>query len=135
MGLLSKIMFWKKDDGLGDLGPEMGGMGPDLGLPGEDNLGLPDDISPSMGGQPGQDMPPGMGPEPVGPSASFAAPKLEQVPQQPAYAPAYAPASSMGHKDLELISVKIDQIRTSLDVLNQRLSNIERMIESQRPKW
>ncbi len=73
------------------------------------------------------------GPEPVGPSATFAVPKLEQVPVAPA--PVHPGTPPMGHKDLELISVKIDQLRTSLDVLNQRLSNIERMLESQRPKW
>jgi hypothetical protein len=41
----------------------------------------------------------------------------------------------MGHRDLELISVKIDQLRTSLDILNQRMANIEQMLQSQRPKW
>ena len=143
MGLMSKLMFWKKEPAMpdmGDFGKEMPGMGgPELALPKEADLGMPAGMP---GAEPGA-MPPGgpvpggqeqmPGAMPVGPSATFAAPKLEEVPMQ--RAPQQPSMPSGGSKDLELISVKIDQLRTSLDILNQRMMHIERLIESQKPKW
>ena len=154
MGLMSKLMFWKKEPAMpsmGDFGKDFGAGemgGPELALPKETDLGLPGQQG-MPGAEPGA-MPPGgpapggpgqmpgspgqmPGAMPVGPSATFAAPKLEEVPMQ--RAPQQPSMPSGGSKDLELISVKIDQLRTSLDILNQRMMHIERLIESQKPKW
>ena len=125
-------MFWKKDEI-----PELPapGLGPLPGMPG-DTLAMPS--TPPIGGAPSPAMPGALppqapaGPEPLGPSATFAVPKLEPVVERPM--PAGTPA--MASKDLELVSVKLDQLKTSLDVINQRLANLERLAqESQHPKW
>lgn len=146
MSLLDKLMFWKKEPefDFGDLGK--GGFPsepPELALPGEDRLGLPkgevmgSPAHPAFRQEPagsGTMGPESMGPERMGAQPQFGMPRHEPAPQpQFQQQPSYHQAA--GSKDIELISVKIDQLRTSLDVLNQRLSNIERMLEPQRPRW
>ena len=144
-------MFWKKEES-----PEMPPtpLGGELGLPGEEHLGMP----PAMPGAPAAGMPapgmpapgmpsavpptPGAAPvtgaplppsaEPLGPSTTFAAPRLEPVVEPPA--PRGTPA--MTSKELELVSLKLDQLKTAVDVLNQRLAHLEKLAEeAQHPKW
>jgi hypothetical protein len=122
MGILDKVMFWKKNDDLGDM---------DLG--GKDNLAFGDNFGgqpgatpgmPDAGMNPGMDQgmgqqPPGMAPQQQPPPPSFS-----QYPQQFSQ-PSYAPQPDIESKNLEIISSKLDAIRASIDSLNQRLANLE----------
>jgi len=141
MGVFGKLAFWKKKDdfdlgkdfgadlGLGPpgKGPDMGigsaGGGHDLGLPpqqgtGRDlglgqpgNLGMPDDIG---FGSMGKQQPPG---QPAPMQQPFGAPVQPAAPTQKDYA-----------KDkFEVVSAKLDSIRYTLESINQRLTNIERV--------
>lgn len=120
MGMLDKLKFWKKDEfsslGLGD---------DDFGMKdtGEDNM-FGEEPRPSMQGdlnrmneRPAQ-MPP-MEPE----EPKFEMPKYEEV-QRPVRQemPMYAQ-----NKDMEIISAKLDYIRASLESINTRLANLERI--------
>lgn len=128
MGILDKVMFWKKKDefsdiGLGDkdnlaFGNEFGqpapgtnppGLGANPGLDQNQGLGQDPGMQPGLGQQPPQSMP-----QPSMPS--FSAPPPQQ---------SYDPVKDMTSKNLEIISSKLDAIRASLDNLNQRLGNLE----------
>lgn len=156
MGILSKLMFWKKgEEDLGDLG-----LGGDMGL-GSEGLGLEKDMTGLEGagmGKPGEL--PGFGEkehteginQPLG--ASPEAPKTQEVGgQYPSYdaqaspdygAPAQpaAPAPVMRQprhdimvgKELELISTKLDSLKISLDSLNMRLASLERIAKGEYEK-
>jgi len=138
MGFLDKLAFWKRKETLPPgLQPASIPGGADLGLPGEAQLGLPPMGGPAAPGQmpdmppamPGA-MPSAMEPEPASPA--FAVPKLEPVQEQPR--PMGTPA--MGSKEIELVSLKLDQLKTTLDVINQRIANLEKIAEqAQHPKW
>jgi len=56
----------------------------------------------------------------------FNRPFTMNVPQTPSQSLSSGFSSS---KDLEIISSKLDNLRSSLDMINQRLSNLERMYE------
>jgi len=135
MGILSKIMFWKK--GEEDFG--------DLGLGGEE-LGLGKDLT-GMEGV-GAGKMPGFGEtehfegaeKPLG--AAPGAPKTEEVsyPGYGAAGPYGAPAQPapsapqpdrrdqiMIGKELELISAKLDSLKISMDSLNMRVASLERI--------
>jgi len=131
MGIFGKLAFWKKDT---PALPNDMDLGMDIGMPGEDNLGMP-----------------GLGEKPEGmhglpdlnkkqddlgmPSASpdqpaFAAPRLEEVkpePFQPTAAP--HPVQQTGGKDLEIISLKLDSLKNTLEAINARLARLEKMAE------
>jgi len=149
MGVLDKIAFWKKKDdfNLGkDLGADLGlgpdpgmppgmGPGPDLGMPpsprgmqpntGLDqnmNLGMPDDTG---FGSMGQHQPPS---QPPGQPAPM---------QQPFGAPIQPPqptASDFKSEKFEVVSAKLDSIRYTLDSINQRLANLERVAYGEHDK-
>ena len=113
MGILDKIMFWKKKDefeniGLGD--KENLAFGEDFGLQGQ---GVGQQPSPGFG-QP-QPPAPGTLPQAQYPTPQYQAPRFE-TPQQ-----------DINSKNLEIISSKIDALRASLESINQRLANIETM--------
>ncbi len=140
MGILSKLMFWKREEPFPE--PKELGAGPELGLPGEEALGLP-----KPGEMPG--MPPGEGelglpkPEEAPPGRpEFAAPRLEEAgaePAPPAYGPPgpgpspAAPAPPVGrplsNKDLEIISLKLDSLKTTLEAINERIARLEKIAE------
>ena len=111
MGILDKMMFWKRKDefesiGLGEKGP-MPSM--DLGL------------SPEFGSA---DF--GQAPYPSTPSAQ--PPFQQQPPFRAQFQPPFAqqmPQDYTTNKNLEVISSKLDALRASLDSINQRLANIE----------
>lgn len=138
MGLLSKMMFWKKEEALP--APEMPGMGPELGLPKEEELGLP---KPGELGMPeaeakggpglpplGAEGPAGMPEEfPPSPAAAFGAPRLEEAGPPPRGPAAAAPTPSLSSKDLEIISLKLDSLKTTLEAINERLARLEKMAE------
>ena len=125
MGILDKLMFWKKEDEFADIG-----LGDKDNLPFGDQFGAP----------PGGANPPGLGPTPgmdeggMGPGPSPAGPTPPQPsmpsfspPSQPQYQqpPSYAPQQELESKNLEVISSKLDAIRASIESLNQRLANLE----------
>lgn len=103
MGILGKLKFWKRDE-LG-LGEEL--AMPKGNLP-ADELGLE---SPGLPKTP--QMPQMQAPEAV------QEPRLMQQPQQPQY---YGP-----NRDLELVAAKLDALKATLDNINQRLANLERV--------
>ncbi|MBS3176216.1 hypothetical protein J4457_03195 [Candidatus Woesearchaeota archaeon] len=124
MAFMDKLMFWKKRDEFGDLGKEFGA--PELGLEGgfgKEGFG-------------GEELP-GFGepsPSPSQPQAFGAMPParvpmraMEQV-GQPMQAFPEQPSIS---KDIEIISVKLDSIRNTLEILNQRIARLEKIAEGE----
>ena len=122
MGILDKVMFWRKKDDFSDLGL-------DNKQPfGNENLAFGNDFGMGAGlGQTGfgqgnqgqgfnQQPSPGMG---------FSQPAYPQ-PSYPSYQPPrYEPQQDMTSKNLEIISSKLDALRASIESLNQRLANLE----------
>ena len=140
MSIFGKLAFWKKkDDSLGqDLG--FGGSQPGEGF--DENLGLGGDIGkgPDLGlGQEGQE-PGGFG-EGFHEPSTLKQPFLSKdyVPQRGMReTPINVPGAMSGkqgdmgaNRDFELVSSKIDAIRAEIQTINQRLANIERMVENQ----
>lgn len=137
MAIFDKLMFWKKGEDLPPLeeGKDFG-LDAGAGLGGQENLGL----GASDLGLPGAQPPtePGFGQNaPFGaPQAGFMQPA--QAPRQMA-PPGFATAPpitpqppllqefTIVGKDIELLSYKIDTIKAALDMVNQRLANIERL--------
>ena len=134
MGILDKVMFWKKKDEFADIGlgdkenlafGDQFGAGGQPGVPGGTPPGLgpatglgPEPMGQGLGQQPAPAMPP---PAPSMPSFSPPPP-----PPPPAAQPSYAnPQQDLESKNLEVISSKLDAIRASLESLNQRLANLE----------
>ena len=153
MGVVDKLKFWKKkEDNFGDLGlgkDDLGlGSDPFAGEknPFADEKGLPPmDAGPSasdmMQAQP--QYPPAQsmtqrGAYGSGYSQGFGSQPQQQAYGQPLDQPDFNRPFTMAMqqtkdytvaKDIELISSKLDALRASLDIINQRLSNIERLTE------
>lgn len=133
MGVLGKLMFWKKKDDFEDLGlgdkPGQGmdlGLGPDLGSEpsmGQD-LGMP---SPSM--NPSQPM--NTQQQPFQQSPSFGPP---QSPQPNFNPPAQNTGDYTTNKNLEVISSKLDALKAAMESINQRLSNLEGIARGEEDK-
>jgi len=143
MGVFSKLAFWKKKDDFGTdfgadfgLGPDPGMGGPDLGLPQQPgmqrnpglnqgmNLGMPEDTGfGAMNRQPSM-QPPGQ-PSPI--QQPFGAPMQPPPPTERDYR----------SDKFEVVSAKLDSIRYTLESINQRLTNIERIAygEHEKKKW
>ena len=117
MGLLGKLMFWKKKDEFESIG--LGGKG---NLPGMD-LGL----GPDFGA--GADFGPGDGLQPPPGMPSMQQPSFAQQPSFPP--PSYSqpamqsPRDYTADKNLEVISSKLDALRVAIESINQRLANLE----------
>jgi len=128
MGILDKVMFWKKKDefedtGLGEkeklaFGDEFGaqpGAAPGA-IPGADALGQ----GPGM---------PGLGqqPAPTEPSIpSITQPQYSPPPAAPSPQPVFpSPQADIESKNLEIISSKLDALRASIESLSQRMANLE----------
>ncbi|MBI2138207.1 hypothetical protein HYU13_01335 [Candidatus Woesearchaeota archaeon] len=164
MGFLQNLFFWKKKDdfNFGDIGKDLDlgkgtdfGKGPDLGLgdigkgfdplgknPGSDfGAGLGNDLA-----LPGQEM--GFG----GHQQDFSqGPGFQQsypgrpAPMQQPFGPPVQQQFQQGHqapdlygKDLEVVSAKLDSIRYTLESINQRLANLERIANGeyeQKRRW
>ena len=153
MGIFSKLAFWKKKEDF-DMGKDFGadlGLGPmdnlqgprgmpsfqDRGMRGYDpnlagqDLGLPEDTGfGAMGAQP-QYRQPSMQPpgQPAPMQQPFGAPIQPSQPTERDYG--YG-------KDLEVVSAKLDSIRYTLESINQRLANLERVAygeREERKRW
>lgn len=139
MSVFDKLKFWKKDE---FRGPELGfgGMEPGLGAP-------------PMGMEGGFDMDQPMYGSPQQKSAQNY--PQQQGFQQPEYEPPVvrtfdhtkatfqyptssppvqdvAPQQYAVDKNLEVISVKLDALRAAIESVNQRLANVERLVQDQR---
>jgi len=119
MSIADKIMFWKKKDSIDDfnLGLDNNNLDQDFGMSG--GFGGEGDMA-------RQQMPPVQ--QPVQQSAFQ--PSFQQQPVQP---PVQQPIQQNygASKDMEIISSKIDALRASIEGINQRLANIERMAMSE----
>ena len=143
MGVLGKLMFWKKkddfsldgqdigkfgtDNGFGDVGKGMGEG--NLGMEHPDNLGLPNTnpyLRQSQSNFQGTQIP-----SPNSFSGATAPPGFQAPPITPEQPPRQDYVIS---KDMEIISAKLDSLKAYLDAINQRLSNIERIASSEQDK-
>lgn len=141
MGFMDKLMFWKKKKDDSDLfSGDAFGQDPF----GKDPFAqhLPNDPLGQQGyqTQQGQQHPFGFGSNP-GVSQfgeGYNQPQSQFQNQQDFYSTGSSHhMSDYGAKDLELISVKLDSIRTTLESINQRLSNLERQFYDKewRKRW
>lgn len=131
MAFLDKLMFWKKKEE--PFGADLG-LGRDIGLGGRD-IGLGHDL--------------GLGKEDLGLPPQTQFPPQQPMPfQQPYQYPQYqqpspmiptppSPQQEIVGKDIEIISSKIDALRATLESINQRLANLERVAysEEKRRRW
>ena len=116
-----KLAFWRKDE---PKMPEDFAKGLDLGA--ADELGLP-----GAGGMP--DMPEMPGAAETGAEAPQAFPRLEESrPQQPMMQQQAYPQQQYSGKDLEIISLKLDSLKTTLEAINERLARLEKAAEGDR---
>ncbi|MBD3249791.1 hypothetical protein GF336_07125 [Candidatus Woesearchaeota archaeon] len=120
MGLLDKIMFWKHDD------EELPSAAPPLGLE-KDNLGLGIDQQ-SAGAGAAPSIPQTQEFERPGVSTPSQFQQQQYPQQQPRqqFQQQY-PQQQVSSKDMELISAKLDALKSALDSMNQRLANLERI--------
>ena len=123
MGILDKLMFWKKDE------DEF----KDIGLGDKGNLAFGDEFNTSVGAGfgPTPGLGQGMGQSSYGqqypqnyptPQPSMPSYPPPQFQQQPRFG---SPQEEMTSKNLEIISSKLDALRASIESLNQRLANLE----------
>ncbi|MFH1133606.1 MAG: hypothetical protein V1735_03885 [Nanoarchaeota archaeon] len=130
MGFFSKLGLGKKDDlGDFDLGKDVAAP-PPMGLDTRNDLGLPPS-QPTMTSQPSFSPPESdFGFSPQGMPSSF-----RSQPQAPPPMPGNQ--DYIVSKEIELISSKLDSLRSSLETVNARLANLERMVENdqQRRRW
>ncbi|NQV91806.1 hypothetical protein HQ489_05010 [Candidatus Woesearchaeota archaeon] len=140
MGVLNKMMFWKKDDDL-DFDSALDKEMDPSSLPPSDNLGLDKDpmgleekspfdypaqptaTNPYVPRQ--QASPYGQQPQQAfsAPGQSLQRPAFQQMPPQ--------------NNELDLISSKLDTIKAQLSSIEQRLVNLERAagVEQQKRLW
>jgi hypothetical protein len=122
MGILDKVMFWKKKDEFGDIGlgdKDNLAFGDNPGVPGQSS-GMPN----QYGSQTGMDN--GLGSGSPLPQAFPQQPSFSQPPPQYSQpSPGFNPQQEVESKNLEVISSKLDAIRASIENLNQRLANLE----------
>jgi len=146
MGMIDKLMFWKKEPKLDldthlDMGPDPA-PAPNFGMPQEQgydqNLGMPSSGIDS-GFQPQnyhQPYNPVSGPSAPS-SGAFDQPRVVHDPIQSPQ----AMQSDSHEKNLEIISMKLDNIKAAIENMNQRLINIERLAvdstrqQPRRPNW
>ncbi|MBI5389024.1 hypothetical protein HZB01_01450 [Candidatus Woesearchaeota archaeon] len=152
MGVLNKLKFWKKDDGFDfekEIGKDINMKDDDLFASGQKDpfADKSMDIGPSMGTEQGRNNfagfgeqqpsspPPTMAPNfPQGFKPSQLPPNspymMQQAPPEPQ---SYGQGFSTSHeqiimtKNLEIISSKLESLRASMESINQRLANLERV--------
>lgn len=133
MGLMDKVKFWKHEPDMNldpslDLGPDLTPMDQGFGP----NAGLPPQQYPSS------PIPPQ--PDPVFAPDSMAPPRIDyerpRVIEQPQQL-----RQDSNDKNLEIISMKLDNIKVAIESLSQRVANIERLARDsqrqppRRPQW
>lgn len=122
MGVFGKLKFWKRDDDL-SLGNEL--AMPKSAFP-QDELGL---------------QSPGL---PQTPQMPLSEPRMESFREAPrTYSQPYPqqpqPQYYGANRDLDLVVAKLDALRATLENINQRLANLERVAygeeETRRRGW
>ncbi|OIO63675.1 hypothetical protein COT48_01380 [Candidatus Woesearchaeota archaeon CG08_land_8_20_14_0_20_47_9] len=131
MGILDKLMFWKKGDDLG-LDTELGLD--EKGMP-RDNLSSFSDAARKQPSQPAPNQ--GHYPEAseafnTQPAEGFERMQMQGFPPEGfQHAPSTPPNRGYEQyvlsKELEVISSKLDAIRATLENINQRIANLERI--------
>ncbi len=128
--------FGKSGFGAGQKGSGFDSVGlGDESFPTDIEPGMPE-IEPGYGGGPGlQQQEPQFG-------APLQRPRQQQWqrPQQPFGAPMQPmqPSNQMEMtmtKDFEIVSSKLDMLKATLDGINQRLENLERLSQDKRNRW
>ena len=127
MGFFRKLAFWKKDD-------------LDFGMddPFKTSLGANDPLGKDIGAtQPGSDPLGSMKQDPIG---GMNAPSFGAPPSSPTgYSSFSQPVPQQGASpEIEVISAKLDAIKATMDSINQRLTNIERIAnaeQEEKPRW
>lgn len=107
MGILDKLMFWKKKEELGELEPVE--KAPKFG-------------EEMFGGETAFREPQYRPPE-----------EFETKPSAPPAGP-MPEYADMASKNFEIVSAKLDAIRASLESISQRIANIEKSAEESRKK-
>ncbi|MFC1768879.1 hypothetical protein ACFLZX_03885 [Nanoarchaeota archaeon] len=135
MSLLDKLKFWKKEPTL-DLGPE-----PDLGMGKGLDEKSPFDTTPGadLGAPPGSDLstPPGHGLPPTGqtPPSFDESSSMSHQPFSPQQStPPSREKPEIMEKSIEVVSIKIDALKATLDAVNQRLENLEHIAREEQRK-
>jgi len=151
MGVMDKLMFWKKDDydfGKGDIGSEIDNMGigndpfaPKQQQPygSQDHLGLGQDKTSGLAGTEHLDS--GFdrssaekGVEIRGYGHESVKPDLDETPLKSR--PLYPQSAPSPDRDMQLILSRLDTIKALLDNMNQRLEALERnQGKSGRVQW
>lgn len=138
MGMLGKLKFWKKEEpGLDDFGAE---PGQDMGMT-EDRLGLGASAAPGTeGGELGlpaqqQTGIPTPHEEPVDYSTAFGMPKRRltgaaEPETQPSPTAFPQQERRVDEKNFEILSNKLDAIKSSLESINHRLTLLEALARS-----
>lgn len=117
MAFMDKLKFWKHEEdplaGLGELEsafPTGGGPPFPTGIPENRHTEDFGALTP-------------MSPHEQAPSITPAQPQFQIVQPQPLYSPVQPPLN----KDMEILSLKLDAIKNTLDTINMRLERLEHM--------
>lgn len=141
MGIMNKLKFWKKDEmDFGDLDNSMDfGSSQDMGI-GKDRLNMnaskPGMDSGDLGLQTQQQMPT-QNQEEIDYSEGFSMPKrsiARQEPTQPQPSPTQQfpkEQNTISEKNFEILSNKLDAIKSSLESINHRLNLLESLARSE----
>ena len=137
MGFMDKVMFWKKDEmDFDDLDKGMDfGSGQDFGM-GQDRLNMGASQAPGMesgelGLQTQQQNPPMQTQDEIDYSEGFSMPKrsiTRREPVQPSPTPTQQfpqEQNTISEKNFEILSNKLDSIKSSLESINHRLNLLE----------
>jgi hypothetical protein len=147
MGILGKLAFWKKSepdfgkDLASGFGPDTGLGGLDTGMPKHEEFGAERELGlPPARGMPDMSAYRGVGEpaERAGMEQTIGRQFNQQPPEVPTGFGQMAPAQpqqpmqqpAQSH-DIEVITAKLDAIKATIDAVNQRLANLERMQHAQ----
>lgn len=153
LGDIGKESGFKGPGGFGEAGVGKPGIGPETGKDqfgagpesGFEQLGLGKEQDLTKGAEPGlPGLEPGYGGGPGMPQGPGAQPMQRQQFQQPAQQQPYgapiqpmqpAPGAAVMSKDIEIVSSKLDALKATLDGINQRLANLERLAQDNKKRW
>ena len=135
--MLGKLMFWKKDDDLR--------LDDDIGLPKSSSMPH-NDLALDTQGLPKQsELPPqdismeNFKNSPERSLGGFRDPPQRMMSQEPQPHSMFQQPAYGQNKDMEIISAKLDSLKATLESINQRIANLERIAygedDSKRGQW
>ncbi len=130
MGVMDRLKFWKKDDSFG--APLNKDAFADLGKDSlQENFEIGGDADQGPFGRQPEQHPLD---DPVSASQIL---RRGTVQEQPQMSGGYGSRQDLISKDIEVVSAKLDALRSTLDSMNQRIANIERIAEKEqsRPRY